>query len=506
MTEQEVANYITSLGYTAINKEMEKWKGIKSINRVFGLPYKFTKETDYRPLASEGLAYGRQYLNKIVAEAPIVHFVPGVPSYMPGLDATEKSYIENYIKIASDREIKDNSIIEKVLGTEARYYDFIPAYAQYTRYVNILCRMASIYMGIGDKVVPGYNSTSNFKYKNFDWGHWSNFGYKALGNRSYDLSSEEANDSAQQKWYETMTEQIGNWIDDSFFNLNKYVRFYVDPSSSVSDSLSNSTTASQAASLFDSISPLVKELQFLSGGSGGIINDVIGGVTDTASGLLDSLSSAMSESSSSTMSQLIGQASHVLTGSNVIFPDIWQSSDYRKNYSFTINLVSPYGDPESIFLSIIVPMMHLISLAYPKQTGANSYASPFLVKAFSKGWFSSDMAIIDSISIDKGGDGAWTVDGFPTEVKVTISLSDLYSAMPIPPSTSPGLYFSNTSLMEFVAVTCGLDITSSNVSTKIDSVVSQYLASIFDIPYNVGDTIRQRLGNWIAPFINIGAF
>ena len=41
--------------------------------------------------------------------------------------------------------------------------------------------------------------------------------------------------------------------------------------------------------------------------------------------------------------------------------------------------------------------------------------------------FSYDMAIIERMSVVKGGQGSWTVDGLPTKIKVDLTLQELYS-------------------------------------------------------------------------------
>lgn len=167
-----------------------------------------------------------------------------------------------------------------------------------------------------------------------------------------------------------------------------------------------------------------------------------------------------------------------------------------------MNLVSPYGDPESIFLNIIVPMMHLIALSMPRQTSANSFGSPFLVKAFAKGWFSCDLGMIDSISIDKTG-SSWNVHGLPNEVKITIGITDLYKNLMISKSTAPQLFFVNQGLIEFLAVTCGMNITQGNLALKLSTIFSSFKDAIWDAPSNLYDSIVQRLRNWIEPWFKV---
>ena len=75
------------------------------------------------------------------------------------------------------------------------------------------------------------------------------------------------------------------------------------------------------------------------------------------------------------------------------------------NYSFTINLSSPYGDVYNYYMNIVVPLMHLIALAAPRMVSANSVASPFLVQAFIPGMCTCQLGIIQSLSIEKNPSG-----------------------------------------------------------------------------------------------------
>ena len=170
----------------------------------------------------------------------------------------------------------------------------------------------------------------------------------------------------------------------------------------------------------------------------------------------------------------------------------------------SMNLVSPYGDKESIYLNILVPLMHILGLAMPRQTGANSYSAPFLVKAFAKGWFSCELGIIDSISIDKGGNGeSWTVDGLPTEMKVQIGIKDLYSNLMISSTSKPELFFQNQGLIEFLAVSCGIDITKPNFMVRLETMFSVFFGSTIDLPGNIYKEFVQNIRNKIEPLFRI---
>ena len=486
--------------YNMLQQEKNWTDDVKYSSRIFAMPFQFTNSVDYRPFASKengGLQFGRKYLENIITESPVVYLVPGIPNYMPGINDEEQSYIDAYMKAVSSGTDVGSMVAQKILGTDARYYDFYPAYSEYIRYVNLLCRMSAIYMKIENLVGPDGAT----KYGKFNWGKWSNISYNPPTN----MQGYAVWDNVKSDWV-IDGEKLTQTISDNIFNDEKYIKFYVDSNMSISESNSNSTTESKIASLFDTVEGLVKEVGFFTNNNS-VLSGIVDLSTNTANEVLDGVSSTLDKDSSAGLSKIIGNASHVLTGSNVIFPELWGDSSYKKSYSFTVNLVSPYGDTESIYLNIIVPMMHLIALSFPRQTSANSFKSPFLVKAFVKGWFATDLAIVDSISIEKGGDGsAWNIIGLPTEVKISISITDLYSNLMITSSGEPSLYFNNNGLIQFLAVNCGMDISRPNIMTKIDSVVSTYLQSLFDAPTVIVDRISQWFRNMFEPITKIGGF
>ena len=101
-------------------------------------------------------------------------------------------------------------------------------------------------------------------------------------------------------------------------------------------------------------------------------------------------------------------------------------SSYKKSYSLTFKLTSPYGNIASIFWSIYVPLLHLIALSMPRQNSLQGYDSPYILKCFSKGWFACDMGIVESIDVKRPEAGHWTIEGLPTQLEITLSIKDLY--------------------------------------------------------------------------------
>ena len=137
---------------------------------------------------------------------------------------------------------------------------------------------------------------------------------------------------------------------------------------------------------------------------------------------------------------------------------------------------------------MLKPYCKLLALTLPRNLSknknsadildANSYYSPFLVKAYSKGLFSIDMGIITSLSVTKGAQCCWNDDGLPTQIDITLEIKDLYSHMAMSSieyigskgAKLKGLVtgvVNNTAYMDFLANMAGLNIAQMEVGRRI---------------------------------------
>ena len=137
-------------------------------------------------------------------------------------------------------------------------------------------------------------------------------------------------------------------------------------------------------------------------------------------------------------------------------------------------------------------MMHLLALAMPKQESANSFSSPFLVKAYVDGIFTCNLGIVDSITIQKVSD-SWSVAGLPSEVDVTLNITDLYCDLMMSPSSSPMQFVNNTSMIEYIATNCGVDITAPNIKAKWNNIIKSTVSSFTDIPNTVKSSVEESI-------------
>ena len=150
-----------------------------------------------------------------------------------------------------------------------------------------------------------------------------------------------------------------------------------------------------------------------------------------------------------------------------------RSSKSSSSTSLSIKLRTPDGDKISWYLNILVPLIHLLALAAPHSMGPNGYSSPYLVRVFYKGIFNCDMGLITNIDITKGKEGAWTIDGLPTEVDVNIQLKDLYSMFAMSgggASLKKDInFFNNTALLDYLCSSCGININKIEASRQLEA-------------------------------------
>ena len=439
---------------------------------IFGIPHQFLATTDSRIDNNNNFGYG--FFNHIYIERPIVTLMPGKMLFLPAFSKSNKKIFGSLSGDLSNAN--SQKALAELISEEAgsRYYDFEGDYTAYMNYVNLMCRVCAVYLGIEDMKAPDDSST----YKTYDWKNYHSIeGYKSTNADTSILSD-------VKDFFKTV-------VDDVTVGQRCYVNFYIDPNTTVNESISNTTQASQLEGMFDSVEGIVKEAQMLLNTVGG---STVQSFLDSATSKVEDLANA---ATLGVFSNLLGLGKEVLNGSNLIYPEIWTESNYDKHFSIQINLASPYGTKEAIYLNILVPMLHALCLALPRQSSENSYNAPFLIRGYCQGWFSIDMGMVESISIDKGPEQSWNVEGLPTQMKITLSIKELYGNLMMSPSTRPSWFFSNQGLIDYLGVACGVDMTIPSIYFNY-RLASSMLGSYFkDIPnriyYSMCDNVRGFL-------------
>ena len=409
-------------GWSKISEYLNQSSGpslkISSIRGIFGCPYQFLPEVDPRPDFDDSVndKPGVIYLDRIIARIPLLIVVPGEPVFLPdGSDAEKRFFLDLLNGADTSRNSAGQTMEEALTSKPIKYYGLKPSWAKYYRdYVDPMLSAVATFMNL-----------RNVKYFDNDLGAWS--------------------------WENNIPEEI-----NSFTAYRGGVAFYLNADSSFSEGFNNASAPSALLSKVNSLSDIGREINFIMGSRGegtafGKIHDLtksgIGTIGDATNammpdGLLGSLASGIS--------------STVIQGGKLMFPEIWSDSSYSRDYNINLKLVSPDNDDYSIFLNILVPLIHIVALVAPHNVDVNGYISPFIVRVFYKGVFSCPMGLIQSVSFTKGGEGNWSQSGLPTVVDVSISIKELYSTMSIGESGT-GME-TNTSQMDYLANLCGINI------------------------------------------------
>ena len=456
---------------------------IKSVDAILGIPHQFLPTADARIDTNSGAgnasSIGRLYAEKIIKQIPLLLVTPGVPSFLSSArEDQKKTIIENFLGGGSN----EDEITKLINEYNGKYYTLKYAYTSYFEYVNAMLRSAAIFLGIEKEILDGDElATYNWYYKT-----------TGIGGDNTDIYGNEA-----------LNSYLGPYAG--------CIAFYADCGNTVDDSFSNSTTQSQLASSLNSLSDTGRELNFLIGNIGSLTGLELDKLMGSES-LLSNTESMTSEvdkllGNNNIVSNILSKASDILAGGRMEFPEIWSDSTFSRSYSCKMKLISPSGDKLSIFLNILVPIYHLLALTLPRQNDGQSYYSPFLVRAYSKGLFNIDTGIITDLSITKGAEGEWTPSGLPTVADVSFSIKDLYDQLFMSSSTDLGAksIINNISELDYIANSCGVNINDQEIGRMLKlykyGIVGALRDTIqLDIFASMGQWINQKLNNVFGVF------
>lgn len=475
---------------------------VKKSMRLFGIPYQFTPAVDPR-LDEVSKTIGNNYMRNIILDAPIVTIVPGKPKYLPG--SGDKHLTTHNIVAAMNGDV--SALTAAIFNNDDqnfRYYDFQSSYIEYMKYVNILCRTCANFLGVDG---PDYNIDGK-PLTAYDWKNYRMSGspYSSITGSVVSSIWDSIKSTFGSMGFDTGDTEFdeGNLQEDSVFQNYNFVQFYVDPSVSCSESMGNETTESKIKGFLDSSSDLIKELSFVTS-SMGVDMSGLQQFTDSS---MDAVSGFIDENMDFTgpignaVSNVLSLAGNVIKGENIIIPDIYQSSSYTKSYDLTVHLRTPYKSKYGYYMDVVAPLMHLLALALPRQSTANTYSSPFLVKVYVPGMFNCNLGMVKSISVSKNSE-SFSVDGYPCDIDVSLEIVDLYSDLSMTPSSSPMLFVNNTSLIEYLANTCGLSLITPNLSKRFELIIDSLGSAIGDIPATVIGSVTEEIDRIAIGFMSL---
>jgi hypothetical protein len=253
------------------------------------------------------------------------------------------------------------------------------------------------------------------------------------------------------------------YFDAEMRQGSQFAIFKVDNTGATQESFTSSAVESDLQSKFNSTSSSAREARFtFANGNLGdnpianALSSSLKAVGDVALGALDSVTFGLA-------GNLAG-----LAGSGFIdIPRHWQSSTASlPRASYSMQLISPYGNVISRMQNIYIPLSMILAGALPLSTGNQSYTSPFLVQIFDRGRCQIQLGLIESLSISRGTSHlAFTNRGVPLAVDVTFSVMDLSTILHMP--ISNGTFFGTNEtldgdniLTDYLAVLAGQDMYS----------------------------------------------
>lgn len=448
------ANFTTDDG-------IESTLDASTLNSIFGIPYQFMDTVDGR-LNSTDTAFGgvgAKYAQKILGPMDLLMLVPCKQIFMPDFSSDDKKSILGNL-ISSDN-LKS---VGESINSSGKYYDTELDSADYYQQVSMLCKLIGNFCGVQDETIY-YGDGSSSKIKDFN-----------------------------AERYQT------NYFQKSFKEKGA-VLFYLDGGAELSESFSNSSAESSLASMLNGYSDNVNELRFLLGEDSALAKITEAG-GDLSSTIMNGLGGLLTNTAGDVLGKLAKQGtSTIISGGKIVFPKIWQSSDFSRSYSFNIKLRSPDHDNMSIYTNIFIPLMHLIAFALPIQMDKdpNGYKAPFLLKAYSKGFFNIDMGLLTGLSVTRGGECQWNDDGLPTQIDVSLEIEDLYSTLMLSPLTAnpfTSLFdvCKNTALLDYLSNLAGLNVGDSG----IDRAVKLYTKLIIPTIKSSGALIWSKFDNGLS--------
>ncbi|MEI2423235.1 SH3 domain-containing protein [Arthrospira platensis SPKY2] len=423
---------------------------------VHVLPFQFLPTADVRP---DNCAYGRTFLETMISDGSFLFVTPGKPAFFTKITEGDK---KSFLKAAVGGD--ESSLSDIVNNMDGRYYTFEGDYTNYQSYVRAMCRVAAYNLKINDRDAFGTDPSGKGKGKKYGDMDWT---------------VKKGGDFA------------GNFVNNPVFkemSNSLCCAIYIDgAATSYSESLSNTAEPSMITGLLNKASDATREVKFLFGGMGKMPDqDLVEGSMKNVESVINQLTSSMNRSVfGAGIEQFTDMGKAVIYGGNILVPDIWKDSAFNRNYNIEVKLASPYGDPESIYLHILVPLFHIMAFCFPRQLGRSGYTAPFLVRAFCKGWFNCDMGIVESFQVKKASQDGWSTDGLPTEIDVSFSIKDLYSVIGIA-SSDHYSYLKNTEFMDMIGTLCGININKPSIQRKL-ALIQGFLGN------KIGDTFQNMI-------------
>ena len=396
-----------------------------ALHGIGGMPASYLDNTD-PPSRDHNNGLGYFYMQQNIVYGQFIAFKPG--------------WIRWNISGDDAQSIANSGSAVGVLGgvLSGSIYQNAPLMDSYWRDVSRACRLCIFLMGLQSSAVEyvisgGIKASSKSKTQGKTASQtmvgiqlgtanrnvWRNIGLglaNVIVNKTSTAQTEESNK------------------EDSGF-----VAFFVDGNIEAGDALSNATSTSEFKNALDS----------MAGSATGMVKEVASkmfGAGTTNNNMLDFM---------------VG---------NPLIPDVWSDSTFDKSYTVPMKFVSAAGDPLSIFMNVMFPLIKLLMIALPSGTGG-FIMSPPVLRVFSQSAINTDYAIVTGLSIQKNMNSLNDY-GQPTEISISVSVTDL---LPRLFRDKPGWILHSVNLSSsfsnFMATLCGGNVTTITASAKANMAI-----------------------------------
>ena len=465
---------------------------------ALGYPPKYNMDVDvqYSTQDSESgvdimPGIGRVFAKTILSNPPILSICPGKIKMFPNLIGTER---ENMLEALTNVASGNTSLVDKIKGDESakfsgKLYSFEADTAEYSMYVNALCRACAIIMGLGDEEIPQSNGA---KCSTFDYSYW------AIRNR-YDnvgASAADTDTSIFRNFFSNLV-NTGSRIATSLVEETTYMNFFLNGTeTSVNESMNTEVSSSPLDSMFSQVNELGSTINYFTGSSFNVGSD--------DASVTEALADAL-KTGNATLDGLVDLGKNFLKGGKVVFPLMINGAKFGKSISCSTKFVSTYGDKLSIFLKCIVPICHFLPFALPRQLSDNMYTYPFLIRASEIGCFHVDAGVVTSLNIVRGGsdDMCWTVDSLPTEWEVQFEITPIVDELMLSSTNHPVLFCKNENLIDYLGNMCGFDLLAQNYSTRSEMCMAFFWNMFTGYPRTLHNRVTDFLYNKLYSFTKV---
>lgn len=427
---------------------------------VIGAPPSFSELADFRMRNVN--RHGNEYVRKFIEEGNFVAMEVGQPKlHLDDDEAAEISVSED----SGDTDILKGLIETMQNAPNRQLFGFRSAMDKYWKDVRLLAGAMAYMLGLEDAGDDHVGSLLGFggSFHNFDWGQY------------------------QSDFVEEEFQGGRNW---------SYVPFYNNGIIESDESISHSTGPTSIENNINNnaltnnpLANTAKEFAMLTGQELGDSMEELEryseeeGVMDQS--LLQSIQNALPLPGG-------GMAGLAI---KMNLPDIWQDTNYSRQYNLRFKFTTPHGDPLSVYLNVLVPIAHILPLVTARQLAfSNTYIGSYILRIFSEGMVNIKLGMATNVSIERNQE-AVSMDGLPTEVDVTVTITDLFPMLGLPYEMSWGSLAKSEGLMGYLGTLCGYNAAYYDIREAIDL---QTTATFEDLvgqlrPTNISQRMRTRL-------------